>query len=175
MRRTPRGAGHRLTAHRGDSQHGRRGATPFPAPGRAVPPLPHRSPPNGDRSPPRTLQAPPPPPLPRAPTDLLRPEAAQRAAGAGPSRQGQPLLLSHWSPATSSLSGWPALLSICPAGGSPLALDRGGEGVVFESRADGGRAAVACHVVAGGSAQPDQKGERFGKVRKRSAMAGGGF
>lgn len=46
---------------------------------------------------------------------------------------------------------------------------------MFESRGDGGRVAVACHVAAGSFAQPDQEGERFGKVRKRSAMAGGGF
>lgn len=74
-----------------------------------------------------------------------------------------------------SLCDWSRLLSICPAGGFPLAPRRGGEGVVFESRGDGGRVAVACHVAAGSFAQPDQKGERFGKVRKRSAMAGGGF
>lgn len=70
---------------------------------------------------------------------------------------------------------WLRLFSICPQDGFPLAACRGGEGVVFESRRDGGWVAVACHVAAGSFAQPDQKGERFGKVRKRSAMAGGGF
>lgn len=74
-----------------------------------------------------------------------------------------------------SFCDWPRLLSICLAGGFPLALRRGGEGVVFESRGGGGREAASCHVAAGCLAQPDQKGERFGKVRKRSAMAGGGF
>lgn len=95
--------------------------------------------------------------------------------GRGVTGPGQPPPLFHWRLDMRSFCDWRRLLSICLAGGFPLAPRRGGEGVVFESRGGGGREAASCHVAAGRLAQPDQKGERFGKVRKRSAMAGGGF